>query len=240
MLQKTSGIILHTTKYSDTSLIAKIYTSNFGLCSYIINGVRGKKSKNKASLFQPMSLVELVVSNSEKEKLQRISEINNQHPYSDIPYNIVKSSIAMFLNEILYKTIKERNVDEGMFEYIKNSLLILDLKTENCSNFHLCFLVQLSRFFGFYPQGNYNTNTPFFDLREGRFISSLPPHPYYLKPQYSLLLDNLAKSNYEMLHLLKIDKHERKELLQFLILFYQLHLSFTEIKSLEVLQEVIA
>ncbi|MGZ4057116.1 MAG: DNA repair protein RecO [Bacteroidia bacterium] len=123
MLHKTSGIILYTTKYSDTSLISKIYTADFGLQSYIINGVRSKKSKNKASLFQPMALVDLVVSNSGKGGLQRISEINNQHPYSDIPYNIVKSSIAIFLNEILYKTLKEEHADEEMLSSLKTLCL---------------------------------------------------------------------------------------------------------------------
>ena len=112
MLHKTSGIILHTVKYSETSLIVKIYTRDFGLQSYMVTGVRSKKSKNKASLFQPLALVELEVSNTNKGSLQRISEINILHPYSDIPYNIVKSSIAIFLNEILYKAIKEEHADE--------------------------------------------------------------------------------------------------------------------------------
>ena len=97
MLHKTSGIILHTTKYSDSSLIVKIYTEKFGLQSYMISGARSKKSKTKASLFQPMALVLLEVSNSEKITLQRISEINIEHQYIDVPYNIIKSSIAIFL-----------------------------------------------------------------------------------------------------------------------------------------------
>ncbi len=239
MLHKTSGIILYTTKYSDTSLITKIYTSHFGLQSYIINGVRSKKSKNKASLFQPMALVELVVSDSGKGKLQRISEISNQHPYNDIPYNIVKSSIAIFLNEILYKTLKEEHADEEMFEFIKSSLLILDLKNDNCFNFHIHFLVQLSRFLGFYPQGNYSKETSFFDLKEGRFVQNIPSHSIYMAPENAVLLDELTKLNYESLSLLNINKIQRKALLQEMIRFYQLHISsIGDIKSVEVLEEL--
>lgn len=241
MLHKTSGIILQTTNYSDSSLIVKVYTETFGLQSYIINGVRSKRSKNKASLFQPMALVDLVVSHSEKSNLQRISEINIQHPYSDIPFNMIKSSVTMFLNEMLYRSLKEQHVDEGLYQFIKNSLLILDLKTESCANFHLLFLVQLSRFLGFYPQNNYSNDTFFFDLHEGRFINQIPVHPNFLDQKSSIILDRLIQANYENVQELKIDKMQRKNLLKSLILFYQVHISsFGEIRSLEVLEEVIA
>jgi DNA repair protein RecO (recombination protein O) len=241
MLHKTSGIILHTTKYSETSLIAKIYTRNFGLQSYIINGVRSKKSKNKATLFQPLALVDMVVSNSEKGNLQRISEINISHPYTTIPYDIIKSSIAIFLNEVLYKALKEEYNDEDLYKYIQNSLLILDLNTYNCSNFHIHFMLQLSRYLGFYPQGKFTSDTSLFDLQEGSFINYLPNHSNYLTANHSVLLNNFLISSYESLHLLKIDKQERKNVLKSIIVFYQLHLaSFGEIKSYEILEEVIA
>ena len=239
MLHKTSGIVLYTTKYSDTSLITKIYTSPFGLQSYIINGVRGKKSKNKVSLFQPLALVDLVVSNSGKGNLQRISEVNNLHPYNDIPYNIVKSSIAIFLNEILYKTLKEEHADEDLFEFIKNSLLILDLKSDNCFNFHLYFLIQLSRFLGFYPQGNYSENTPYFDLKEGRFVQNIPSHSIYMVPENACVLGELTKVNSESLSSVQVTKVQRKAILQELIKFFQLHISsIGDIKSVEVLEEL--
>ena len=240
MHHTTSGIVLHTIKYSETSLVVKIYTRNFGLQSYMVSGVRGKKSKNKATLFQPLALVEMVVSNSNKGSLQRVSEINSLHPYVDIPYNIVKSSITIFLNEILYKALREEHSDEDMFDFIKNSLLVLDLKHDNCANFHVFFMIQLSRYLGFYPQGKYTLETPIFDLREGRFIDRLPDHFYYLSQQNSMLLHDLICASYETIHELKIENSERKELLQAMIIFYQLHISsFKEIKSQEILEEVI-
>jgi DNA repair protein RecO (recombination protein O) len=207
----------------------------------MINGVRSKKAKNKASLFQPMAIVELVVSNSHKSNLQRVSEVSVQHPYSNIPYNIVKSSIAIFINEVLYRSLKEQHSDEDLYEYIKSSLLILDIQQENCSNFHVCFMMQLTRFLGFYPQGNYSGTTPFFDLQEGKFISSMPTHANYMPSQISVFLEQLIRSNYSDVHLLILSRVQRKELLRNMILFYQLHISsFGEIRSLEVLEEVIA
>ena len=238
MLHKTKGIIFHTINYSETSLIVKILTPDFGVRSYMVKGVRGKKSKYKATIFQPMTLVELVISNTDKAELQRISEINISFPYSDIPYNVIKSSITLFLNEIVCKAIQEQNSNEDMFEFISNSLQILDLKKDNCSNFHIFFMLQLSRYLGFFPQGNYSSSAVF-DLMEGRFVSLVPNHPHYLNANQSWLLSELMNVEYSATHQLPIDKTARKQLLQALIKFYQLHIpSFGEIKSHEILEQV--
>jgi DNA repair protein RecO (recombination protein O) len=240
MLHKTKGIILQTVNYSETSLIVKMYTRSFGLQSYMIKGTRSKKSKYKASLFQPLALVEMVVSNVNKNSLQRLSELNISHPYSSLPYDIIKSSIALFLNEVLYKAIHEGNPDEDLFDFIENSLLILDLKQENCSNFHIQFMVQLSRYLGFYPQGDFTYQTSIFDLREGCFVRNTPTHSFYLGNKLSTLLNNFRATNYELMHTIILDKTERKQLLNALILYYQLHIdTFKELKSQEVLQQVI-
>lgn len=239
MLHKTSGIILHTTKYSETSLIVKIISPDLGVKSYIVNGVRSKKAKFKANIFQPLALVDMVVSGKDKADLQRISEITIHYPYSDIPYNIIKSSLVLFLNEIIYKAIKEQHPDETIFEFLKNSLQILDLKQDSCSNFHVFFMVQLSRYLGFFPKGQYSTTTPFFDLQEGCFVDKNPVHFYYLDTSLSCLFSELIRADYATIQQLKIDKQQRKQLIDALIKFYQLHISsFGEIKSHQVLEQV--
>jgi DNA repair protein RecO (recombination protein O) len=240
MLHKTKGIILQTVNYSETSLIVKMYTHSFGLQSYMIKGTRSKKSKYKASLFQPLALVEMVVSNVNKNSLQRLSELNIAHPYSSLPYDIIKSSIALFLNEVLYKALHEDHPDEDLFDFIENSLLILDLKQENCSNFHICFMLQLSRYLGFYPQGVFNKHTSIFDLKEGCFVKSFPAHSFYVGNRHSALLNEFINTSYDLIHTILLDKTERKHLLNALILFYQLHIdTFKELKSLEILHQVI-
>jgi DNA repair protein RecO (recombination protein O) len=241
MLHKTDGIILHTVKYSENSIIAKIYTSEFGLQSYMISGVRNKKSAHKSALLQPLSLVDLVVSNSSKGGLQRITEINLLQPYTDIPYNVIKSSIAIFLNEILYKVLKEEHADPDMFEYIKNALLVLDLKQDSCSNFHIYFMTQLSRYLGFAPQEALSQQPVFFDLREGHFLSMIPSHSHSLSAANSQLFLEFMHAGFEDFQLIKTSRLERKELLQALILYYQLHITaFGEIKSLSILEEIAA
>ncbi|MDF2438138.1 MAG: repair protein RecO [Bacteroidota bacterium] len=241
MLQKTSGIVLHTTKYSESSLIVKLYTRDHGLQSCIINGVRSKRSKNKASLFQPLALVDVVLFINEKPGLQRISEIGIQQQYTSLPFDIIKSSIALFLNEVLSRSLKEAHQDEELFEFIKSSLLILDLTTENPSNFHLGFMLQLSRFLGFSPQGEFSEKNPVFDLQEGKFMSLLPQHPHYITSMRSRLLSELLRTDYESLSSVRLDRTERKQLLHAIVLYFQLHINgFGSVRSLEVLEEVIS
>lgn len=241
MLQKTSGIILNTTTYSESSLILKVYTRDFGLQSYIASGVRGKKSKNKINLLQALSIVELVVVANPKSTLHRVSEISALHPYSDIPYNLVKSSIALFLNEMLYKSLKEDHPDEELFDFVVQSFQILDLSIENTSNFHLYFLIQLSKFLGFYPQGIFTDKEPYFDLQEGKYTSVPPIHPYYLEKERGDLLSKFVQSSYKHIHEITVSKLERKLLLDALVQFYKLHMhSFGDLKSLDVLEQVLA
>jgi len=240
MLHKTIGIVLHSQKYSDTSLIVKIFTKHFGLQSYIINGVRNKKSKTKATLFQPLSLVDMEVSHSGKAGLQRLNELNSHIPFSSILTSITKSSIVLFLNEILYKSINEAHADDDLFEFIKNSLLILDLKTESCSNFHIYFMIHLSKFLGFFPHGKFIDHTSFFDLQEGCFINQMPKHVHYMDTEECKLLFLFINEGYETIQTIKLVKAQRTQLLKSLLVFYRLHITgFGEIKSLEILEEVI-
>lgn len=238
---KTSGIILHTVKYSESSLIVKILSPDLGVKSYMINGVRSKKSKFKASIFQPLSLVEMVVSHKEKANLQRISDISILYPYSDIPVNVLKGSLLLFLDEVLYKAVKEQHTDETMFEFIKNSLQLLDLTQENCANFHLFFMVQLSRYLGFFPEGRYTPATPVFDMLEGRFTGKLPIHSHYVDESLSKLLSKLTKAEYANAQQLQINRIQRKQLTQALMHFYRLHIEgFGELKSHEILEQVLS
>src|SRR3990172_7140574 len=122
MIYKTRGIVLHHIKYSETSVIAKIYTELFGLQSYLINGVRSQKAKVKANLLQPLSLVDMIVYHKEKKGLQRIRDVSGNPPLSSIPYDFPKSSVALFIAEILYKSIREEEANTNMFEFIFHSI----------------------------------------------------------------------------------------------------------------------
>jgi len=217
MIYNTRGIVLHHLKYSETSVIAKIYTELFGLQSYLINGVRSKKATIKANILQPLSLVDMVVYHKEKSRLQRIREVSGNPPFSSIPYDIAKSSIALFIAEILYKSIREEEANTNLFEFLFHSIHILDLTAGNCANFHLLFMLQLTKHLGFYPNGKYSDKFNFFDLREGVFLERQPEHPHFIPPPLGAYLNLLSETSFEKLNQINIKPDHRKKLLEYLI-----------------------
>ncbi len=150
MVHKTSGIVFKFFKYRETSVIAKVFTARFGLQTYIINSVRsGKKGKGKMALLQPLTLLDLVVYHKEGAEIQRLSEMRCSQPYKSIPYEVQKSAIALFIAEVLYKCIREEGESERLYLFLEQSMLVLDELDEGYQNFHLQFLLKLSRFLGY-------------------------------------------------------------------------------------------
>ena len=143
MLHSTRGIVFHTIKYSETSIIVKIYTGLFGIQSYLIKGIRKSKSKSRAGLFQPMTLLDLVVYHRERHSLQSVKEVTLAHPFKTLPFDIRKSSIALFINELIYKAIREEEANPDLFRFLWQTILTLDSTEEGVSSFHISFTVQL-------------------------------------------------------------------------------------------------
>ena len=241
MLFTTKGIVLHHFKYSEKSVIAKVYTEKFGLQSYILNGVRSAKSKNKAVYLQPLSLVEINANYKEKKGLQQIKSIQLAIPYSSVPFNIGKTSIAFFLAEILYKSIKEEETNYTLFEFLFNALQVLDLKETNYANFHLIFMAQFCHYLGISPQNKeIESRNIYFDLQEGVFLPHQPPHQAFISSPTSNLLIEALNANFDEPNL-SFNYSDRKLVLATLLDYYNLHLSnFDNLKSLAVLEEVLS
>ncbi len=239
MLHKTKGIFLQKIKYSETGLIVKIYTLRFGLLSFMVKGVRGKKVKQKYQALQHLALLDIEMYYKDKANLQTFKEWSFDMPYHHIPFDIKKSTIAQFLNEVIQKSIKEEEGNPELFHFIWNALLFLDHMEESAKNFHLVFLMEFSKHLGFYPQGEHLTSTPFFDFTEGRFISMLPLHQYAIEQQQALHLSLLKNTSFETLNTLQLLRSERKALLNNLITYYKLHIpGFSNLTSLPILQMI--
>jgi DNA repair protein RecO (recombination protein O) len=238
MIHHTIGIALNYIEYSETSIIATIYTEKFGRQSYIINKVKTGKSKFKAGYFQPLILLNLEVYNNPKKELQRIKELSSGYPLKSIPFDIKKSSIAFFTAELLLQSIKEEERNQSMFEYIFNSIILLDEMKQAIQNFHLLFILRLTKYLGFYPKNNFNTLNCYFDLANGEFISS-KRHNYILEVEDSILLSNLLNEPNNNYKLAYINNQNRSILINKLIEYYKLHNHLDgQLKSLKVLNEV--
>ncbi|MDX8337940.1 DNA repair protein RecO [Draconibacterium sp. IB214405] len=239
MIAATEGIVLHSVKYGESSVIATIFTKEFGRQSYMINAARSKKSKNKASLLQPMFLVELEAYQKQSRDLQRIRAIKSLATYQDIPFDIVKSTQAIFLAELLYKTIHEQESYPELFEFIKHALLYLDLMDEGKANFHLYFLFHLTEYLGFMPDTTMPGFEGWLDLQKGVVVPFEPSHPMFANKEATAQLVKLALLKINELDQLKIKRSMRDSLLESLVDYYRLHFdTLGEIKSLKVLQEI--
>lgn len=229
MLHKSRGIVLNFIKYRETSIVTKIYTEAFGLQSYIVNSVRGggKKSKGKISLFQPLTLLDLVVYYKKAPGLNRISELKCLEPYQTIPYDFKKSGIAMFITEVLNKCLKEEEGNETLFDFLYHALLVFDHMQEGYENFHLQFMIKLSRYLGFEPRSAD-------DVFDQVYEDMGKPAVY---EEEEAILSQLIELPFTQL--VKSSNSTRRILLDDLIKFYQLHIEgFKELKSTSVLREL--
>ena len=240
MLIKTRGIIFRSIKYSETSIIADIFTEEKGLQSFIISGVRAKKAKVSASILQLMTLVDLVAYYRDDKDLHRIKEIKVDQVYASLPFDIVKGAVGLFVVELARKTIRESEENRKLFTFLFETFRLLDKTEKSVSNLHLSFMIELSAFLGFLPGGEYIDEQSVFDLEEGVFVEEAPMHVNYLNQNLSKLLHLFLNTAIWESHTIKLDRVNRKELLNNLILFYRLHIeNFQNINAHQILEEVL-
>ncbi|MER2999123.1 DNA repair protein RecO [Pontibacter populi] len=236
MLIKTRGIVLNFMKYRETSIIARVYTEQLGVQSYIVNSVRAKGKGSRIALFQPFTLLDMVVYTSPKGGLTRISEYKCAHPFSSIPFDIRKSSMLLFLSEVVSRTVKEEEENQSLFHFLYQAIVAFDEMGEGFENFHLVFLLQLSHHLGFGPtsgkeiveQVAFSANAQ--SATGAPTVLALQAYEEY----FDMLLHDAARATIP-------NGRVRRELLAVLVRYYQLHVDkLGEIKSLSILSEVLA
>lgn len=241
MLEKTRGIFLHAVKYSETSLIATIYTETYGRQSFMINGVHSKTSAVKAAVFQPLYLLELEIYFKPGREIHRLKNARIAYPYNTVPFDIRKSSQVMFLAEILYKCLREEESNRELFDFIYHSLTFLDLSDSGINNFHIWFLFKLTRFLGFNPSADDSQISNFFDLQSAHFVSREPIHNQFTDKQSTVLFSRLFDVDFSSIETLNYTQNERKLMLDKLLEFYRIHFdNLGEIKSLTIIREVLS
>jgi DNA repair protein RecO (recombination protein O) len=245
MVHATKGIVLRTVKYGETSVIVAMYTELFGIQSYLVNGVRtsSKKNPGKAGLFQPTAILDLEVYHNELKNLQRIKEYKWGYLYQHIFSDVFRNAVALFMVELLQKTIKQPEANSDLFHFIEDAFIHLDQAGPGVvANYPLFFALHLATLFGFRFEDEYKPGTPFLDLQEGVFVEEQPVHPYFLGGQYSFITSQLLKTMqpHELEHI-KLNHETRNILLHAYETFYKLHIhDFGALKTLPVLQEVLS
>ena len=239
MLTKTQAIVLHSLKYGETRLIVDMFTRSMGRQSFIVSIPKSTKAKIKKQLFQPLSILEIEFDSRPKVQLQKLADVRLALPFSSIPFHAHKLSISLFLAEFLYYALRGEQENELLFDYVANSLLWLDGQQDRFSNFHLVFLMRLSRFLGFYPNLDHYQSGDYFDLRESMFQSVPPVHRDFLFPEEANKVQLMMRMDFPTMHLYRMSHDDRNRLLEVTLKYYRLHLpDFPELKSVSVLQEL--
>lgn len=237
MLVNTPAIVLSKTNYGDSSLIVRCYTHVSGIKSYILRGAKSKSKGNKQlGLYQPLSQIEITARHKNKGGLEQLQSAKIHIPYQSIPYEIDKLSVAFFLSEVLEKALREEEANPNLYSFLENSLSWFDTH-ENTGNFHILFLLQLTKHLGFFPDVN-TLEQDFFDIENGQFVNHKGAHIVSEK-NINLLLKQFLGTKFDNIQTVLVTGQQKKQLLSILMHYYKIHVyGFSTPKSLNVLYEV--
>jgi DNA repair protein RecO (recombination protein O) len=246
---KTEAIVLHSFKFGESKLIVDTFTKTHGRLSFVVPMPRSTKSKLKKQYFQPLTLLNIDADIQQQSRLQKISEASIAAPLPSLLSDPSKLAIALFICEFLYHALRDEQQNGPLFEYLCTSIQWLDQRESDFANFHLVFLMHLSRFLGFYPnldiRGYGGTevrrceDSLYFDLRAAEFCSLTPTHRDFLMPQEAGRIRLLMRMDYATMHLFCMGRADRNRILEIIIHYYRLHIpQFPELRSLPVLQEL--
>ncbi|MEG0499251.1 MAG: DNA repair protein RecO [Alistipes sp.] len=236
---KARGVVLHTLKYGDTSMIVHLLTDVGGRRSYMVQGVRSTRGHgSKLALFQPMFAVEFEGLESSRMQMHRFKEVCSGVVMQSIPFDIRKSTIALFMAEVLYRLVKESERNDALFDFVWGSISALDTLGEGVANFHLWFLANLSRMLGFLP-GNRYTEGDWFDISEGLYTPTRPSHAHFMTQDNARTLHDFMECDVRYLAEIGLNRTQRVDFLNAMLTYYDYHLdAIRAVQSVAILQEV--
>lgn len=240
MLATTQGFVFRTTPYSETSVIAKIFTLHYGIMSFMIKGVRSSKGRNKQNLLQPLSYIDISFYYNHKAEIQYIKELKPAKQWNTIPFDCSKTTIIFFMTELLYKTIREEEANLPLFKHIATSLNTLDNQTEALGNFPITFMISTAKLLGIEPRNNYDNLHTLFNLNEGCFVTP----PSIFENANNILDNNTSLALYQYLSYpannICMPYIQRNAVLKSLLQYYKIHFeNLSDFQSHIILHEVL-
>lgn len=241
MEQLMQGFVLQSIPYGDSSLVVKLYTRQAGLQTYMVKGTRSHGSRNRVAFFQPMTFLRFV-QNSRPQKANGMAYLKDpevDYVYQSIHQEMNKSAILIYLAELLSHTLTQQEPNEALYQFVYQSVSWLDLVGSDYANFPLFFTLELTRFLGCYPHPD-AAGQGFFDLMEGCFVASEPPHPYYFDREKSAVVARFLHRSIDEIATIKLNGDQRNALLDGIITFVRLHAPLMKgLQSHEILKAVL-
>lgn len=235
MLLSTKGIVFKTIKFQETSLIVKIFTESHGVQTFMVKGVRSVKANGRAGVFQPGMLLDIVMNYQESKQFKHLREYRSAVVYTTMMDDVRKSSVLMFLIEVLEQCIEENSEDNRLFEFIEQSLINFDQHNFD-PDFHVHFLLEFMKHLGIYPRGRRSASLPYFDVKEGGFTNQLLGNTFTCSEEDSMLIDSVLTDDPPAML-----RKDRKRLTHLLLDYFSFHIEkYRGAKSLYVLETVLS
>jgi DNA repair protein RecO (recombination protein O) len=260
MNSKTEAIVLHSLKYGESRLIVDMFTREHGRLSFVVTVPKTGRSRMRKQYFQPLTLLMIESDLRPQQQLHHLREASLLSPFVSLLSDAHKLAIALFIAEFLYHALRDEQRNVPLFDYVRSSIEWLDSRQDRYANFHLVFLMHLSRFLGFFPNLTpvhssqssppssllsplssplTLTPHPYFDLRSATFCTEPPLHQDYLLPVEASRIVTMMRMNYATMHLFRLSRTERNRTLDIIERYYRLHLpALPELRSLPVLREL--
>ncbi len=241
MQVRGEAIILRAVKYGDASMILTVFGPECGLLSLISSVSRNSKKGLRKPLMQVLSLVEIIYSDKSKGELKRLQELRILHPYQEIPFDPVKSCLALFLAELLSKSLKEEATAPSLYQFLKEAFIHLDEEQASLANFLPAFLMDFSAYLGFEPHFKVHSEAPYYDLLDAEEIFKEPLHSYYLYANEAAIWAALQAEGYKNSAQVSLtNSGQRRQVLENMLSYYRLHFNdFGQLKSLPVLYDLL-
>ena len=237
-MPNSRGFVVKSIKNGETSMIVSCYLEDIGLKSFIVKGIYGtKKPKFSKAHFFPLNFISINYSLSKPDRLSYIKEVKPVIIFNSIHSSIEKSTVIIFLSEILNSVFREEgDKNQNLFNFLDKSIRWYDAQ-ENCNNFHIKFLIELTRHIGFYPN-IVNQEDKFFNLESGS-SSTIKPISKFIEFDDYELFKQLLGMKFEDLNYMAINKDSRLRLLNHIVDYYSLHLQmFKSPKSIDIFNEI--
>ena len=234
--------MLHLLKYGEQKLIIDMFTREHGRVGFVMSLPKtgsGGRGRLKKQYFQPLTLLQITCDVRPQRQLQKLHDATLLAPLPSIHTDPSKLAIALFIAEFLYYALRGEQQNKPLFDYLQSGIEWLDGRETQFANFHLVFLIHLSRFLGFYPNlDDYGTGD-YFDLRAATFTSDVPLHSDFLLPEEAAMMQQLMRMDLATMHLFRMNRQQRGRLLAVALRYYRLHLpDFPELRSVDILKEL--
>jgi DNA repair protein RecO (recombination protein O) len=238
MFHSDEAIVLQLIPHKDHNAIVKLFTCKTGLVSCWISSLRSKSSGIRKASLQPLTVIDAIIDQRETKQLATLKEMQLSFFPSNIANNIEKSALAIFIAELLLHTIKESETDESLYEFFRESIILLNDTDEKCANFHIIFMLNLSNHLGLLPKNSFSPQTPYLNLEEGTYQGQTPMHPDFLNTDESKQISMLSVLPIASFASAEIPPALRKNILHGLLKYFEIHTGMAPLKSHLVLEEV--